>query len=354
MATSPLITSTPNTTNAGQASDPSANPSVVSMWTKPKINLAGLPVFSGKPGENIKEFFAKIGQRAAIDRWTREETANIIKYQLTGEAFELLDSEEILRDSDVTPVQIEKFLFSKYTRKVIPGQGLLKLNKCIQNQKELVSEYATRLKIVGRELLKENMSTVDPTDDADVRATKKRHEKDLILQFQRGVNPDLAKMIVFEMARNPVNSFEEAVELAQQAELSSEVLQQSRRQNEWKVLETDERPPIAQAQHGSYNRNAQYNNKNLKCFKCSKIGHTARECRSTNIVKCYSCGKPGHYSNECRQAQYRNVQRGPANVNSYNAYDRNVPSTSNTWKKTTINGATLRKNRQANNRKSLN
>lgn len=297
----------------GDIGNTSRSSPVVNVWSKPSITLSGLPIFSGKPGENIKEFLAKITQRAVIDNWSEEQTVTIIKYQLTGEAFELLESEDLIQDADVTFKAIEKLLLSKYTKKIIPGQGLFKLSKCTQLHKESVSEYTTRLKIIGRDLLKENMATIDLTQDADVQATKRRHEKDLVQQFQRGLNPDIAKLIVLELLRNPKATFDEVVELAQQAEVSNEILQQPKRSNEWRVCETTERRSNIPDRRGVFN-NGNYHER--RCLKCNQKGHLANNCRNMVSIKCFKCGRTGHKQYECRQPS--NYSRSSDNNQSSN------------------------------------
>lgn len=49
------------------------------------------------------------------------------------------------------------------------------------------------------------------------------------------------------------------------------------------------------------------NKKNVKCYKCGKLGHFQSECKNTkrrsekgNSNKCYYCGKVGHYKAQCR------------------------------------------------------
>ena len=37
----------------------------------------------------------------------------------------------------------------------------------------------------------------------------------------------------------------------------------------------------------------------MKCYRCEKLGHLARECRS--FVKCRKCGRKGHLESKCRE-----------------------------------------------------
>lgn len=43
--------------------------------------------------------------------------------------------------------------------------------------------------------------------------------------------------------------------------------------------------------------------KNIKCYKCGKLGHVKKECKDykdQNLKRCYVCKKKGHLKNECR------------------------------------------------------
>jgi hypothetical protein len=46
----------------------------------------------------------------------------------------------------------------------------------------------------------------------------------------------------------------------------------------------------------------------LKCFKCNKLGHMARKCKSK--IKCYTCGNTGHISKMCKENKQANTVCG--------------------------------------------
>lgn len=41
----------------------------------------------------------------------------------------------------------------------------------------------------------------------------------------------------------------------------------------------------------------------MKCFRCSERGHTARECKKPDKRTCYGCGKVGHLRKDCQDAE---------------------------------------------------
>nr|GEZ32569.1 putative reverse transcriptase domain-containing protein [Tanacetum cinerariifolium] len=72
------------------------------------------------------------------------------------------------------------------------------------------------------------------------------------------------------------------------------------------------------------NRNNNYYNSNLKCNKCRKIRHQARDCWSKvvatganaqSVVTCYGCGEKGHIKTNCPARN--NPRRGGARRQAY-------------------------------------
>ena len=51
-----------------------------------------------------------------------------------------------------------------------------------------------------------------------------------------------------------------------------------------------------------------HSSKDMKCFKCGKIGHKQAQCRSKTVaIICCECGEKGHKANACPKAPSKGV-----------------------------------------------
>lgn len=297
--------------------------------------LVGLQQFSGKPQENVAEFFAKLRQRATIDAWTEAQTLAVARCQITGDAFRFLESEPTLNRDDIRYADFVQAFKKKYSPTLIPGQAELELSRCVQKTQENVDQYSTRIKVVGKRLLEENLSFAEA---GEVTAVKKRHERDLVNQFLKGADREIAQMIMLEVRKKPTMTFDEVIELAQKAEIGKEMLSLTRRTGDLYLVEAEQHRTAGIRTRQSTQINGQkirnqsnYQNQRgyqqqrseinaIKCFNCLRMGHKARDCRTSPSSRCFQCGTEGHFARDCRRKQHpiSSQKRG-------NGYHRSSP-----------------------------
>lgn len=170
---------------------------------------------------------------------------------------------------------LKSHLLENYSEKRTFAQWQLELNSCRQNFKETVTSYSGRIENCYIKLIK----------SLDLKLTKEAREANVNLLknqalniFINGLQPQLHILL---KSQKP-NNFEEAVSIA----LSEEQEIKSRME--------------------MFSNNRQ----GLQCFNCNKLGHSASNCRNSNIRhmqsnnnnanrNCFRCGKPGHFAKYC-------------------------------------------------------
>ena len=56
-----------------------------------------------------------------------------------------------------------------------------------------------------------------------------------------------------------------------------------------------------------------------KCFKCGKMGHKAKECRSRETRSCYNCGQKGHLASACQKGPQKGTSGGAGQSSNHSS-----------------------------------
>lgn len=208
--------------------------------------------FSGK--EKVRDYFEKIEQRAKLDNWDEQTTIKIIKYRLTGEACKYFKTDKNLDSDTISYDDFKNKFIKKFTPVSIPGENMLKLGRTFQRHDETVSQFVTRVKSIGNDILAEDLKRCKNGDESGLESKC----NDLVLnQFKIGLKKDYMKTLGTVLMRIEELTIDKAEELAKQEELNELMLKN--RQSTASVFSI---------------------NPHSNCFKCGKPGHFARSCRS--------------------------------------------------------------------------
>lgn len=266
--------------------------------------------FSGK--EKIIEYFDKLEIRAKLDFWDEATTLNILKYRLTGEAYRYYKTDQSTFDTlDYT--NFKNKLIKQFSPTTVPGQALIKLNKCYQRYDESVSQFATRIKLLGRDIYEEDRLYANQNELAGLL---KKSQQLTLNQFKIGLKRDLIEKIGTILMREKNLDVEKAEEIAKFEELNQLQLKSRNK---------------SQISH--------INKFVKKCEHCGKQNHLAENCWFKNKNKNNNReqnrnekSQDNQQGNSKQQPQVHNHNKEISHKNqqkpTFNKYKNNRPKTS--------------------------
>jgi hypothetical protein len=236
--------------------------------------------FEDCTGKNIKLYLTKFEQRCDLEGITWEEAAKIIRFKCTGAAHEFLNSDPAF--DNLTYSDIRKLLVDKFGKIYLPGERAINLAKCYMRNEETVSDFVTRLKTLGQNVLLEDLRNCQLEEQAGIR----RKNEDLILsQFKIGLRKDLMKEVGILLLREENLTLSRAEELVRTTEINRRMLDNK----------------------GPQTRISNINSKPC-CYICGKIGHFEKTCwyKEKRDTECNICHRKGHQGNACYFRNQRN------------------------------------------------
>lgn len=249
----------------------------VSNTTHPMLDSSPATLvtpFSGKPSEDIEAFFADVLAAAKLGFWTDEQLLQMTKLRLIGEAKAYVLYHEELRNA-LTFEQLKQGLLKRFKKQNSCRFYREQLNTMTQRYNETLESFVDRIRKI-------NINTYQLTDSDEANKYILQEAENRALDtFLRGLPPETSRRVRAEFPK----TLTEAVNIATALEEIDAATKYKERKN---VFSTG-----------------------VRCFRCDRQGHIAKNCRQP---QCSNCQRIGHTYRECRSTG-KFANKGPLNAN---------------------------------------
>jgi hypothetical protein len=252
-----------------------------------------IPKFSGTDDVTVEEFTEAVSIAASLSNWSDVQTRAIARLRLHGAAMDHIRASEAT--ANLSWSHMRDLLKKRFRPRGLRHLLEQKFIRCVQQRGEKVGEYATRLRLIGRQIAQ---SLLDLPQSA-AGETSESITGQLFHQFVNGLRPEIKR---FVLVRNP-GDLESAIECAQIEEANEPfsrmdaALAQVEAHPEMPPENPPARPNNPQAPRPQGTRYFRSSNRGPGRANFRSFGRGRG--RASPNGSCFGCGQTGHFSNEC-------------------------------------------------------
>ena len=275
------MTTTATTTDTTTTATTSTAASGI-MYGNLAIGLDSLPTYDGTTP--VEDFITVVEGTSTLANWSENQMVAIALLKLRSQAKQFIDSEPTLRDTK-SWVTLKDSLRSQFKKQYVQGLAIKNFIECRQRAGESCRQFLTRLKLLGNRTI---TLTEDILHDAHV---KRKLEEDVTTQFLLGLVMPIKQRV---LSSDP-KSLEEALTTAVREETIENLIHPTSNKECRMIKNTREFKNYVDERKAAFPSR----NKNLKCTRCEKVGHTAEYCWRKKTRTGYVCKEPGRVRTVC-------------------------------------------------------
>jgi hypothetical protein len=239
-------------------------------------DITSIEKFNDGPHDNIHFFVNTLRRAKKLAGWDDDEFLSVLHQRLGNDVMDVVMADDEFKNATTFDTAATN-LINRYKAKQTPRFYREKLLALRKSDRESVEQYADRIKQV-------NAMTYSLSDNSvKNEAIKEEAEQRAADTFLNGLPANLAMQTRLADPKN----FKEAIAAAVRIE---ETFRSAKKED------TGVKKEI-------------FATSIVRCFNCSRYGHTKSECRSP--TKCFNCNFFGHTADQCRNTAQQHSQSQP-------------------------------------------